>query len=224
MWVELNMEENLTVLLVEHSEIQTLILKRLLEDIGYRVDTVLDGRAAVDIMGRKSYSFLITDLLMPSMSGIELIRAVRAMSLPGYVFTFLMTSKGSRGTFIEGMEAGADDFLTKPVDADLLRVRLRAGERILRLERGLAERNRVLETALGEVKKLSGLLPICANCKKIRDDQGYWHQVESYIKERSDADFTHALCPSCMTELYPEIRHMMGGESRGVERKTQQKR
>jgi CheY-like chemotaxis protein len=157
------------------------------------------------MLGKKTYSFLITGRLMPVMNGLELIRAVRAMDLPSYVFTILMTAKGSRGEFIEGMEAGADDFLTKPVDADLLRVRLRAGERILRLERGLAERNRVLETALGEVKKLSGLLPICANCKKIRDDQGYWHQVEHYIKERSDADFTHALCPSCMTELYPEV-------------------
>jgi sigma-B regulation protein RsbU (phosphoserine phosphatase) len=218
------MDENLAILLAEDSEIQSVILKRLLEDIGYRVDAVSDGLAAADMMGRKSFSFLITDLMMPSMSGIELIRAVRAMNLPGYVFTILMTSKGSRGDFIEGMEAGADDFLTKPVDADLLRVRLRAGERILRLERGLAERNRVLETALGEVKKLSGLLPICANCKKIRDDQGYWHQVENYIKERSDADFTHALCPSCMTELYPEIRHMMEGAGRGTERKTEKNR
>jgi CheY-like chemotaxis protein len=218
------MDENLAILLAEDSEIQSEILKRLLEDIGYRVDTVSNGLAAADMLGRKTFSFLITDLLMPSMNGLELIRTVRAMNLPGYVFAILLTSKGSRGDFIEGMDAGADDFLMKPVDADLLRVRLRAGERILRLERGLAERNRVLENALGEVKKLSGLLPICANCKKIRDDQGYWHQVEIYIKEHSDADFTHALCPSCMTELYPDIRHMMGGEGRCAERKTGESR
>jgi PleD family two-component response regulator len=206
------MNHNLAILLAEESKIQSVILKRLLEDIGYTVDAVSNGRAAADMMGKKTFSFLITGRLMPVMNGLELIRAVRAMKLPGYVYTVLMTSKGSRGEFIEGMEAGADDFLTKPVDADLLRVRLRAGERILRLERGLAERNRVLETALGEVKKLSGLLPICANCKKIRDDQGYWHQVEHYIKERSDADFTHALCPSCMTELYPEVGRQMERE------------
>jgi phosphoserine phosphatase RsbU/P len=212
------MEENLAVLLAEGNRVQSFILTRLLEDIGYRVDAVSDGRAAEDMLRRASYSFLIADLVLPCSSGIELIRNLRGMNLPGYVFTILLTSRGSRGELIEGMEAGADDFLTKPVDAELLRVRLSAGERILRLERGLAERNRVLETALGEVKKLSGLLPICANCKKIRDDQGYWHQVENYIKEHSDVDFTHALCPSCMSELYPEISRIVDGAGRNGER------
>jgi CheY-like chemotaxis protein len=205
------MEANLAVLLAEGNRVQSFILTRLLEDIGYKVDAVPDGRAAEGMLRRSSYSFLIVDLVLPSTGGIELIRTLRGMNLPGYVFAILLTSRGSRGELIEGMEAGADDFLMKPVDAELLRVRLSAGERILRLERGLAERNRVLETALGEVKKLSGLLPICANCKKIRDDQGYWHQVENYIKEHSDADFTHALCPSCLSELYPEIRRIADG-------------
>jgi sigma-B regulation protein RsbU (phosphoserine phosphatase) len=214
------MEENLAVLLAEGNQVQSFILARLLEDIGYKVDAVSDGLAAADLLRRRTYSFLIADLHLPSSSGIELIRAARAMSLSGYVFTILLTARVSRGELIEGMEAGADDFLTRPVDAELLRVRLRAGERILRLERGLAERNRILETALGEVKKLSGLLPICANCKKIRDDQGYWHQVENYIKEHTDADFTHALCPSCMSELYPEISRMADGTGRNAERSS----
>jgi PleD family two-component response regulator len=214
------MSESLAILLAEDGTIQSVILKRLLEDAGYRVDAVANGCEAADMLRKRTYSFLITGHLSPPMSGLELIRTVRAMSLPGYVFTILVTSKGSRGEFIEGMEAGADDFLMKPVDTDLLRVRLRAGERILRLERGLAERNRVLEKALGEVKKLSGLLPICANCKKIRDDRGYWHQVENYIKDRSDADFTHALCPSCMAELYPGVGRALEGAGMGAEGKS----
>lgn len=70
----------------------------------------------------------------------------------------------------------------------------------------LVEKNERLETALSEVKQLSGLLPICASCKKIRDDEGDWQHLESYIRARSSADFTHGICPECMNELYPEIK------------------
>ena len=61
-----------------------------------------------------------------------------------------------------------------------------------------------LQKALGEVKTLSGLLPICANCKKIRDDQGYWQDVAVYVRDHSEAEFTHGMCPECMEAYYPE--------------------
>jgi DNA repair exonuclease SbcCD ATPase subunit len=62
-----------------------------------------------------------------------------------------------------------------------------------------------LQKALSEVKTLRGFLPICANCKKIRDDKGYWNQIESYIRDRSDAEFSHGICPECEEKLYPEF-------------------
>ena len=68
----------------------------------------------------------------------------------------------------------------------------------------LREKNAKLHGALAEVKKLSGFLPICASCKKIRDDQGYWNQIETYIKDHSEAQFSHSICPECVKELYPE--------------------
>ena len=73
------------------------------------------------------------------------------------------------------------------------------------LYRKLEERNQELEKALDEIKTLRGILPICANCKKIRDDQGYWNQIEQYISEHSQAEFSHGLCPECIRELYPEL-------------------
>ncbi len=72
-------------------------------------------------------------------------------------------------------------------------------------ERLLAHRNETLERALGEIQQLRGILPICASCKKIRDEQGYWHQVEAYIRDHTEADFSHAICPDCMRKLYPGI-------------------
>jgi len=62
-----------------------------------------------------------------------------------------------------------------------------------------------LQDALAQIKKLSGLLPICASCKKIRDDKGYWNQIESYIRDHSEAEFSHGICPDCMKKLYPDV-------------------
>jgi len=199
------MESAVHILVVEDSPLQALHLRRLLEESGYLVQVAGDGLDALEQFSRRAFSILISDWIMPKMDGTELIRRIRSINLPSYVYAILLTSKDQREDLLAGMESGADDFLTKPVDPAVLSVRLRAGERILRLERGLADRNRALEKTLGEMKRLSGLLPICANCKNIRDDQGYWHQVESYIRDHSEADFTHGLCPACLEKLYPEI-------------------
>ena len=67
--------------------------------------------------------------------------------------------------------------------------------------------NRKLEIALSEVKELSGLLPICASCKNVRDDQGYWNQIETYIQTHSKAKFSHCVCPDCSKALYPELHN-----------------
>ncbi|MBM3300191.1 MAG: PAS domain S-box protein, partial [Deltaproteobacteria bacterium] len=75
----------------------------------------------------------------------------------------------------------------------------------LKAEEKLAHLVEELQAALAKVKILSGLLPICASCKKIRDDSGYWTQVEVYVRERSDAEFTHSICPDCASKLYPEF-------------------
>jgi len=199
------MESAVHILVVEDSPLRALHLRRLLEESGYLVQVAGDGLDALEQFSRRAFSILICDWIMPKMDGTELIRRIRSMDLPSYVYAILLTSKDQRVDLLAGMGSGADDFLTKPVDPAVLNVRLRAGVRILRLERGLADRNRALEKTLGEMKRLSGLLPMCANCKNIRDDQGYWHQVESYIRDHSEADFTHGLCPACLEKLYPEI-------------------
>jgi hypothetical protein len=85
---------------------------------------------------------------------------------------------------------------------------LKVSERTRELEKTIAERQELiseLTLSLAKVKTLSGLLPICANCKKIRDDQGYWNQIETYISSHSDAEFSHSLCPECLRKLYPDF-------------------
>jgi sigma-B regulation protein RsbU (phosphoserine phosphatase) len=107
------------------------------------------------------------------------------------------------------LEAGADDYLTKPFDPQELRARIKVGERILGLQTSLAERVTELEDALSRVKQLQGLLPICSYCKKIRDDQNYWEQVESYISKHTEAQFSHGICPDCYAQFVtPDIERL----------------
>jgi len=78
-------------------------------------------------------------------------------------------------------------------------------QELANLARELRQKNRELQEALGQVKTLHGLLPICSACKKIRTDQGYWQQIETYIREHSEADFTHSICPECLKKLYGDF-------------------
>jgi CheY-like chemotaxis protein len=135
------------VLIAEDDPTSRRLLQSCLERWGYEVAATENGASAWERFQQDEFPIVITDWLMPEMDGLELIRRVRCCERPGYAYTILLTAKAQKEDIVEGMEAGADDFLTKPFDRDELRVRLRAGERIIRLEKTLAEQNRVLREA-----------------------------------------------------------------------------
>jgi phosphoserine phosphatase RsbU/P len=127
-------------------------------------------------------------------------------STPPPPYLILLTAKGRREDIITGLKAGANDYVTKPFDREELRARVQVGARIVELQHSLADRVHALEEALARVKQLQGLLPICSYCKKIRDDQNYWQQVENYISRHSEAQFSHSICPGCYEQLVkPEL-------------------
>jgi CheY-like chemotaxis protein len=146
----------------------------------------------------------ILDRMMPRMDGLEICRRVRqaGMKLPPYII--LLTARSRKEDIVAGLQAGADDYLCKPFDPEELGARLVVGTRFLSLQRDLIDHVGELEDALTRVKQLQGLLPICSYCKKIRDDRNYWSQVESYIADRTEARFTHGICPDCRTKLEEE--------------------
>jgi CheY-like chemotaxis protein len=189
----------------EDDRLYRRLLEAALTTRGYSVQTYVDG---VDAWQRLSTTtepaVAILDWMMPRMDGLEICRRVRqaGMKLPPYII--LLTARSRKEDIVAGLQAGADDYLCKPFDPEELGARLVVGTRFLSLQRDLIDHVGELEDALTRVKQLQGLLPICSYCKKIRDDRNYWSQVESYIADRTEARFTHGICPDCRTKLEEE--------------------
>src|SRR5580704_1906388 len=132
------------ILLVDDDSIARGVLSKLLRLQGHDVVVATDGQRAWELIKQADISFIVSDWLMPHLSGPDLCRKIRAAPLDRYIYVILCTSKGERSDLIEGMDAGADDFLVKPISPEELRVKVRAGERVLRLQQGLADNNREL--------------------------------------------------------------------------------
>ena len=143
----ITVEPSSTILLAEDDPVTRMLMTRFLKKAGYEVDAVANGSEALDRMTRRYYPMLVTDWEMPEMDGVALCKAVRNMQMDGYVYALLLTARDSKEHIIAGLEAGADDYLIKPVHEPELIARLNAGRRILNLEHSLRvanQRNRIL--------------------------------------------------------------------------------
>jgi DNA-binding response OmpR family regulator len=211
------------ILIADDDHVSLIALRRALQRWGHQVHEANRGDAAWELLQRDDAPRLaILDWMMPGMDGPEVCRRVRARTSekeedrpPAYLI--LLTGRSAREDIIAGLDSGADDYIVKPFDADELRARLNVGLRILSLQESLAQRVRELNESLQRVRQLQGLLPICSYCKRIRDDQNYWQQVEGYITTHTDARFSHSICPACYEkEVKPQIeeaRRASGGPS-----------
>jgi len=191
------------VLIAEDDPITLKMLSRMVSEWGYEVAQANDGAEAWEMaQADPAIQLVITDWMMPRMDGIELCKAVKGRDKVPYTYIIFLTVKKEKSDVAFGLDAGADDFMSKPVDRAELKSRLEAGRRVLNYESILGEKVAQLEKAFSEIKTLSGLLPICASCHKIRDDKGYWNQLEKYLHEHSNAMFTHGLCPDCVGKFF----------------------
>ncbi len=168
-----------------------------------------DGNEGLALFRQFRPDIVISDIRMPVLDGIEMSRVIK--SLDSNTKIVLTTAYSDAKTLLTAIELGVDKYILKPVDMDSLFAALEKCAETIILTRKIRQQDREkdeliakLQDALDNVKKLSGLIPICSNCKKIRDDKGYWNQIEIYISEHSDALFTHGLCDECTKTMYPE--------------------
>ncbi len=151
----------------------------------------------------------ILDWIMPEMDGLEVCRRMRQKQTATPTYLILLTTKNRKFDIVQGLEAGANDYITKPFDREELRARVQVGATVVELQQTLTGRIRELEDALIQVKQLQGILPICSYCKNVRNDHNYWQRVESYISEHSEAQFSHSICPNCYeTVVKPQLEKM----------------
>jgi DNA-binding response OmpR family regulator len=195
------------ILIAEDEAVSRRLLQQTLQRWGYEVVVASDGTEAWQcLQSADAPQLAIVDWMMPGIDGIELCQRARSLDTEVPTYLILLTSRSSREDVVAGLQAGADDYVVKPFDEAELRARLQVGVRVVQLQVSLADRVHDLEDALSRVKQLQGLLPICSYCKKIRDDRNYWQQVEQYVTERSEARFTHGICPSCYERhVKPEL-------------------
>jgi phosphoserine phosphatase RsbU/P len=195
------------ILVADDDRMSTEVLARTLRTANYDVTVANNGVEALTIMQRAGApSLAILDWMMPELDGPDVCKQVRADGGAGvHPYLILLTSRDAREDVVAGLQAGADDYLVKPFHQGELLARVSVGERVLALQEGLAARVEELQLALSKVKRLSGLLPICSYCKAIRSDDNYWHQVDNYLSEQSDAKLSHGICPPCYARLSAEL-------------------
>jgi phosphoserine phosphatase RsbU/P len=196
------------VLVVDDSATTRALLERTLRFAGYDPIPTSCGSEALAILEAADRPLLaVVDWMLPDIEGPELCARIRLEVDRKYVYILLLTARTERQDVVHALEAGADDFVRKPFDAEELASRLRVGERILALQDGLQKRVTELQGALDHVRKLQGIVPICMYCKRIRDDADAWHQIESYLSEHIDAQFSHGLCSDCLVKHHPPEEH-----------------
>src|SRR5205085_12333005 len=194
------------VLIAEDDRVTGEILARTLQRWSYSTTLVSDGVQAWDrLRATTDPTLAILDWMMPGMDGPDVCRRVRQELPLANMYLLLVTARESRGDVVAGLDAGADDYIIKPFDPEELRARVAVGTRVPAPPQKLAERVEELQTALSNVKQLRGLLPICSYCKRIRGDDQYWQQVEGYVAEHSEAQFSHGICPPCYEKVSAEI-------------------
>jgi sigma-B regulation protein RsbU (phosphoserine phosphatase) len=179
------------ILVAEDDPVSRLIVQNLLQKWGHQVDCSEDGKQALSRVHCAAYDVLVSDWMMPEMSGPELCKNIRDLNRTPYCYIILLTALSRTDHLIQGIEAGADDYLTKPVNPDDLKARLVVAQRILGLRSDLAS--------------LRALLPICAWCKSIRTDDDLWQSADAYIQAHTKNDLTHSICPPCLEKKLGEL-------------------
>jgi CheY-like chemotaxis protein len=209
----------MSILVVDDSPDSVALMVSLLNSAGHMeirtAGSAREGFALLEGAGPpgEAVDLILLDIQMPDMMGIDVCRWIKAMERLQDIPIIMVTASTETESVVEAFDAGALDYITKPVRRTELLARVRSAlnlrhqmEARRAREEELARSNQALREALHEIRTLRGLIPICASCKKIRSDAGLWQQIEVYLHEHTEAEFSHGLCPDCIDSLYPDVR------------------
>ena len=192
------------VLCVDDDPATQLVLSGIIEDAGWRPESAVNATAARDVLAANpDIQVVLLDWMLPDGSGVDLCRELKAASGPS-LYVILVTVRGTPEDVETGLDAGADDYLVKPVSPVEVRARIRTGVRASDAQRQLAERLAQLELALKRVSSLESLLPLCMYCRRINSAET-WQSVEDYLWEHVDVKVSHGCCPDGLPKLSRQL-------------------
>lgn len=200
----------ISILYVEDEEITRSAVARMLKRRVLNVYEAENGREGLELYKQHKPDLVISDIRMPVLDGMEMSKEIKALDKNSRII--LTTAHSDANILINSIEVGIDKYIMKPLEMTSLFSSVEKCAEHIMLEKKIQLQNKEkdeliaeLQEALANVKKLSGLLPICSYCKKIRNDEGYWKQIERYIAEHSEASFSHGICPDCLKKFYPNL-------------------
>ena len=192
------------VLCVDDDPATQVVLSGIIEDAGWQPELALNATAARQVVeANPDIQVVLLDWMLPDGSGVDLCRELKAVS-GASLYVILVTVRGAPEDVETGLDAGADDYLVKPVSPVEVRARVRSGFRAADAQRQLAERLAQLEQALKRVSNLESLLPLCMYCRRINSSET-WQSVEDYLWEHVDVKVSHGCCPDCLSKLTRQL-------------------
>jgi DNA-binding response OmpR family regulator len=198
-------ETSRSILVVDDNPNNLRLLAEILNERQYKVRLAPNGARALATIKIKTPDLILLDVMMPELDGFEVCRQLKANKSTAKIPVIFISALQETIDKVKAFALGGVDYITKPFKAEEVLARIDTHLTISFLQGELERKNAELQTALDKIKILQGIIPICANCKKIRDDKGFWNQVETYISEHSGAEFSHSICPDCKKELYPYL-------------------
>lgn len=193
------------VLIVDDIEENVEVLYSILKNENYRFAIALTAEQTLRTVEKEVPDLILLDVMLTDGNGFELAERILRDHGKGQIPIIFITARAHIEDKVMGFQAGGVDYITKPFEESEVLARVRTHLELKSIQKEQQELIRQLREALDEVRQLRGIIPICARCKKIRDDDGYWMQVDQYFSVHSDIEFSHGLCPECMHELYPDL-------------------